>query len=306
MNVAPSATFENTFAPAETGLVGTIAFGIYDGDTAIQALATTAINEIGTTGAYIATRTAPGTAGQYVLIWSLDGSLDPDQIFIEDLLVTSEEGAAIGGTSNLYVTADELKEILQLTGETFADSAIDIAVSAASRACDAYKKKRGTGFYPTAGTRYYSPGVYDLEAPIDDLVSLTSVTIDADGDGSYDTTWVNGTDFYLGPVNAAADGRPYKRIVLRPQAARTFPPYINGVKVIGTFGWAETPIEVKQAAILIANHLLYRTREAPLGVLVAAGAEAVAMARLGRIDAAAALLLDQIDPSPATRSLQLR
>lgn len=126
--------------------------GTYDGDTATQALSAADINEIGTSGVYVATRTAPGTAGQYVLIWTEDGTLDPDKVTTEDLVVTGDT-AAIGGTSNLYVTSDELKEILQLQGETFADSAIDIAVSSASRACDAYKKKRGTGFYPTSGVQ---------------------------------------------------------------------------------------------------------------------------------------------------------
>lgn len=222
---------------------------------------------------------------------------------------------------NLYVTRDELKTILGLQATEFADVAIDIAIDSASRVIDGYK---GTRFYPTAETRYYTasgsverfrqtpslsyfpPGAADASLLIDDLVTLETLTVDTDGDGIYETTWVEGTDFVLDPANASLDGRPTRYLVLLSQARRAFPNFNRAIKVEGTFGWATTPALVKQAAVLLANRFLTRTRSAPLGILVATAQDTVATARLGRIDPDAAFLLDHIPNSqPALVSLQL-
>lgn len=118
---------------------------------------------------------------------------------------------------------------------------------------------------------------------IDSLNTLASVAVDTTGDGSYGTTWTNGTHFYLGPVNASADGYPYKRMVLRSQNGARFPGYDNCVKITGSFGWAECPAPVAQAAQILAGRFLKRGRETPYGILTVIG-DAVTAARLGRID----------------------
>lgn len=302
MNQAPSTLFEAVMQNGETGLAATLRLGIIDNDGATTVAKTNAgITEVAF-GVYSGERTSPADGGQYTLVW--DDGTDNGVIAIEDLFVGFSLESLPGSAE--YVTAAELKEILQLQGETFADLAIDIAISSASRTCDAYKKKVGTGFYSSAGTRYYSPEAYDTAVAVNDLISVTSVTVDSAADGSYSDTWVSETDFWLEPANAAANGRPYNKLVLRQQAGRSFTGYPRSVKITGSFGWATTPVQVKEATILLANDLLYRMREAPLGVLIAAGGEAVAMARLGRINGAAAMLLDLVDAKPETRSVQLR
>lgn len=209
-----------------------------------------------------------------------------------------------------YISVDELKTALAMTGETYADDAMDVAVNAANEACDNYKR---TTFAPTEDqARIYTaqPGATKLE--IDDLNTLTSVTVDEDGDGVFETTWVEGTDFDLLPVNAPFEGIPYQAIGLRARGsgASAFPRYPNTVKVTGSYGWLQTPQSVVQAATLIANFLLSSTQGAPMGVLVESAGDAVAMARIGRIHPAAAALLDLI-PGRATpgkqgfKSLQL-
>lgn len=209
---------------------------------------------------------------------------------------------------SLYVDADELKNTLSLNGTSFVDDDIDRAIAAASRAIDGYKDRR---FYPTTETRYYTADPYATSVAIDDLVSATSVTIDLDGDGVYETTWTEGTQFLLDPANAALQGRPYNQLVLMTAPSITtigtqhdtlpvivprfmFPVYQRAIKIEGSFGWPAPPAQVKQAAFLIAHRLIVRTRSAPLGILVAAAADTVAAARLGRIDPDAAWLLDQI------------
>jgi hypothetical protein len=194
-----------------------------------------------------------------------------------------------GGLSTLYVSRDELKDTLELAG-TYADADIDLACEAASRAVDGYTDSR---FYPTTETRYYTACVYDTHISIDDAVSVSSVAVDTDGNGSYDQTWVEDTDFYLDPPNSALVGHPKRRIELRSQAGRTFPSYTRGIKVVGSFGWAETPAQVRQAARILASRFLKRSRETPYGIQVVTG-DAVALARLGRIDPDVAFLLDTL------------
>jgi hypothetical protein len=303
VNVAPSSPFETAIDWGETGLDGTIRVRLLDGDggTAI-APTTVGIDEFpASSGRYEVTLTAPGTAGQYFVFWD-DGAVgDGHSAPGDDILVTGDI-EAVGSSSNLYVTRTELKVLLKIANETYSDERIDIAVAAASRAIDGYK---GTRYYPTTETRYYSPGVYDREINLGDIASISAIAVDRDLDGTYTEEWVNGTDFWLDPPNALADGRPYTTLVLRDQARRRFTRYQRGLRITGSFGWAATPALVKQAAVLIANRLLHRTSSAPLGILVASASEAVATARLGQIDPDAAWLLDQLDPQPELVSLQL-
>lgn len=117
MNVRPSTSFTTTYDATTTGLVGTIKAGIYQGDTAETALTTSGVNEIGTTGIYVATLTSPATAGQYQIIWSLDGTLTPDQLSIDDLTVTFS-APADSPAGDMYGTTDELFRILKIRTPT--------------------------------------------------------------------------------------------------------------------------------------------------------------------------------------------
>jgi hypothetical protein len=191
----------------------------------------------------------------------------------------------------VYVTATVLKTTLGI-GSSYADADIITAVEAASRACDGYKATR---FWATTESRYYTGDPCRRSVDIDDVsVSATAtVLVDLDGDGTYETTWTNGTDYYLGPINAASDGYPFSKLVLSQTAGKTFPRYDNAIKVTASFGWAAVPGGVTQATSILAGRLLKRSRETPYGILVVSG-DAVAAARLGRIDPDVAFLLDNI------------
>lgn len=296
---APSTSFEATFAAGETGLVGTVKLGIYNGVGGItQALAATSIVETPAgSGIYVATRTAPGTAGQYVLVWSLDGTTDPDQVFVDQLVVTSDPTVS-RSTSNLYVTEDEVKAAAQLLGETFADGDLDIIRPAVCRAIDAYKK---TTFYPHTGVRYYTPKRGAWSLPIYDLNTLTTLEVDADGDGTWETSWTNGSDFYLEPANASDDGIPYNLVRLNDYASPTFPHTRNSVKITASWGWAETPPQVVLAAQKLCVRELHQLRSAPLGIVIASDVAA----RIGSVYRDIAYLLDTLNPRPQVASLQV-
>lgn len=294
ITVAPSTSYEATLELGITGLVGTLAVGTYDGDTATQALATSGINEIGSSGIYVATRTSPGTAGQYVLIWSQDGTLtDPDLLATEDLLVSSTASSTTVGSGNLYVTRAELKTELNITVTTY-DDRIDAIVSAVSRAID---RIQGTRYYTATDTRYYSPAYCDWMVQIHDLASITSLAVDMTGDGSYGTTWTNGTHFTLEPINNAADGLPYWEVVLRAQSGARFPGYRNSVRIVGSFGWDEVPAQIHEAAMLLASRLFNR-KDAPFGALAIGGLDASAVVRIGKTDPDFMLMLESVGGRP--------
>jgi hypothetical protein len=190
-----------------------------------------------------------------------------------------------------YITNTQLKNTLEIGTATYADDDITTAIAAASRVIDAYKDTR---FYPTAETRRYTANVNECSIQIDDLVTLTALKVDMQGDGTYDTTWVVDTDFYLEPINAALDGRPYNQITLRPQGGDIWPPFDYGVQIGGTFGWSTAPYQVTQATTILAGRYLKRARETPYGILTV-GTDAVAAARLGKIDPDVSFLLDNLD-----------
>lgn len=191
-----------------------------------------------------------------------------------------------------YITSSALKATLNI-GSTYADSDVTVAIEAASRACDGYKGVAPGMFATLPQVRVYSPQSCDAHVDIDPLNTLSTLKIDTDGNGTYDTTWTSGTDFVLQPPNGNTDGIPYDRVLILPQSGRSFSGYVNGVQVTGTFGWSTTPYGVTQATTILAGRLLKRARETPNGIQTVAG-DIVAAARLGRVDPDVAFLLDNL------------
>lgn len=272
--VAPGALFEavtDKFAH-----LATVALRIRDNSGA-DFLARTVVGvsedlNVGTAAVFRRNCTAPTTAGQFTLVWD-----DGTNIATEELLVTYS--APAGLTGSLYVTRDELKLTAEIAG-SYADDDIDLACEAASRGIDGAVGQR---FYTDTADRYFTADRYDTYIDLGPVGSVTAVVIDADGDGTYETTWAQGTDFYLDPPNAVAAGYPYTRLQLRGQAGRAFPSYARAIKVSGMFGWEAVPAEVRQFAKLFAAKLLIRSRQAPLGFQALAG-DVGGFARIARTD----------------------
>lgn len=160
-----------------------------------------------------------------------------------------------------YLTVAELASTLTLT-ETFADADLAVAITAASRDVD---RRCDRKFWTDNGSRYYTP-TNARKLWIDDLTALSSVTLDYAGDGSFSSSWTQGAQFTLEPLNATADGHPWTTIAIRQLSAAYFPAWDRSVKVTGTFGWAAVPSSVKQATSILAGRFMKRGREAPFGV----------------------------------------
>lgn len=170
-----------------------------------------------------------------------------------------------------YCTAEELKSRLSIT-DTSDDDQVILACQAASRWIEG---ATGRYFWRGTDTRTYVPeSVWCLST--DDLVSVTTLKTDADGDGVFETTWTAGTDFELAlgdrSYNTGASGeqRPYTQIRVVGGGAKMFPftwafTRQDRIQVVGVFGWPAIPPAVRQAAMQLAADY-FKLKDAPFGV----------------------------------------
>lgn len=152
------------------------------------------------------------------------------------------------------------------------DGIIDDLINAASRYIDAATGNRR--FYSTSvdETRTYQAAnahrVYT-----DDILTVTTLKTDDDGDRTYETTWAT-TDYDLLPENAATDGRPYTYIQIAPDGNYSFPTQRKGVQIVGKFGYSSTTPPAIEIACRLMVLRLYQNRfgvssEGPVNVTAA-------------------------------------
>lgn len=164
-----------------------------------------------------------------------------------------------------YVTAEELKAFLRIF-DSVDDTQLGLAISGASRAIDV-SCNRQFGKVALAEQRFYTAH-YDRTrcrwiVDIDDLMDITGFEAEVqDADGNT----VGAIDEYtLEPRNAAAEGRPWTRLVVRPGSAFRPTGLENEVAASALWGWTSTPDTIKQACLLQASRFFAR-RESPYGV----------------------------------------
>lgn len=235
------------------------------------------------------------TAETYIAWWEVtlaSGKIQQTPEFV--VLIRDHDPAAI--TS--YISREDLKSTLTLTGQTYADLDVDRAIASASRGIDLVCGRR---FYPDPDAnqvRYYTPVQPDSLA-IGDLITLTTMKTDPGGKQTFDATWTLNTDFVLEPQNAVIEGFgwPYTHIRVHPLGANFLLwPWPRSVQITGMWGWAAVPEPVKEATTLLANRLLMRARQAPFGV-VQLGLEGEA-ARIARNDPDVSFLLSEYVRKP--------
>ncbi len=152
---------------------------------------------------------------------------------------------------NGYATLAEVKDSKRIVSVSATDDAfIEGLVEAASRYID---NATGRRFYTTTAdeTRTFTADggvVYP-----GDLLSITTLKTDDDGDRTYETTWTT-ADYDLLPENAALDGRPYVSIEPAPDGDYGFPTQRKGVQIVGKFGYcalANRPDDINLACTMI-------------------------------------------------------
>jgi hypothetical protein len=150
--------------------------------------------------------------------------------------------------TNQYVSVEELKDALTLSGESYADADIARALAASSNVVDELCQ---TSFAQVTATRKFTPvgANYLRTGP---LSAITALTNDA-------VAWTEGTNYFI-------DGGD----TLRTLFGYTFSRAPQAVSISATFGVSPVPGEIKEAVQIIAVQVLRRVREAPFGILATA------------------------------------
>lgn len=191
--------------------------------------------------------------------------------------IGSGTGTPVTATSTRYAMVAELKSWLGI-GDAVDDAVLGSCLDEASRDIEGDTHRV---FYPSAaGTVRYFTAVRSGLVLIDDVVTVTAVATDGDGDRVYESAWA-ATDYDLLPLNAAADGLPYDQVAVAPQGGYAFPAGLRaGVKITGTWGWPSVPDGIHRACILRAAWLFKRSGS-PLGTT---GTAELGIQRVGRFD----------------------
>jgi hypothetical protein len=189
--------------------------------------------------------------------------------------------------TNGYLTTDEARQYAGLSYDADTEL-LDDVVTAVSRAIDQACQRH---FWQTsAGTaRYFeSPMSATLHlGAFCDLVTVTEVKVDRDGDGTYEET-ITASDYALGPANpsAAPEQRPYTQLTLLNSVLFPVPGGSAGTgrvaltRITGTWGWPAVPAAVKQACRIQVARIVKR-QESPMGV---AGFGEFGVVRLTKLD----------------------
>lgn len=168
---------------------------------------------------------------------------------------------------NGYCSLNELKAALRIT-DNIDDALLELCIESASRDIDGACERV---FYKTTGaTRVYVPTDSFL-VETDDIVSVTTLKTSSGG-VNFDITWT-ANDYQLEPLNGQAGGIVSPATKIRAIGDYLFPVWepanVNAqeatVQVVGTFGWNEVPVAIKQATIILAQRH-YKRYDSPLGI----------------------------------------
>jgi hypothetical protein len=184
-----------------------------------------------------------------------------------------------------YVGLEEMKSRLGIL-DTTEDYELQNAIAASAGWINEFA---GRHFYRITEARTYQPtNVWVLD--IDDLVDDPSiqVSVDQDGDGTFEQTWTRGTDYQLrygpgrfNPNITGAATRPFRQLQVI-QSGKWLPftwPYahLDRVKITGPWGWKSVPWQVSEANRILAADV-YKMKDAPFGL---AGSSDLGVARIG-------------------------
>lgn len=165
-----------------------------------------------------------------------------------------------------YLTTAELKGSLRIE-DAVDDAELPGYVSAASRAIDDHCNRQ-FGLVAAPEQRFYTARWnarrWRWVVDIDDLMTVVGlVVLVVLPDGT--TVAVTAANYTLEPRNAAAEGRPWTRLMFGRAAERQPDGCQDGVAVTGSWGWSAIPAQVKQAAKLQGARFAAR-RDSPFGI----------------------------------------
>ena len=171
-----------------------------------------------------------------------------------------------------YCGLEEMKDRMGIT-DSSEDYAMQTAIAAAGGWINEFCYRH---FNRITETRTYQPHTMWV-LDIDDLVDDPSITVkvDLDGDGTFEQTWIRGTDFQLryGPdrynPNVTGITRPFRQLQVI-QSGKWLPftwPYshLDRVQIAGPWGWPAVPWQVAEANRILAADI-FKMKDAPFGI----------------------------------------
>lgn len=208
-------------------------------------------------------------------------------IFLDTLSVASMDD---------YVSLRDMKRWLRFDPEDLDtphpdDALFQAAISATSRWVE---RKALRHFYQIHESRVFeADDYYNLAlGHFNDLVEITELATDEDGDGVFETVW-SPANYQLRPIDASGglEPRPYRSI---RAIGQRFP--INSlmggrlerIRITGTWGWPMIPDAVVTAVKIQAGRIIKR-KEAPEGIMGLGQFGVVRVSSKGDPDAMAAI-----------------
>lgn len=130
-----------------------------------------------------------------------------------------------------YLGRDDLKRVLGTTS-TAEDVALRRALEGVSEQIDRWMDRT---FQPYQASRIYTArDAWTLD--VDDLLSVSAVKFDQDGDRVYEVTLAT-SDWELGPPNAPVRREPYQWLDMQPNGSYRLDRTRRGVQIVGTWGY---------------------------------------------------------------------
>jgi len=166
---------------------------------------------------------------------------------------------------NGYATLVQVKAALRITDSTD-DALLEQAIESASRRIDGYC---GRFFYQTIATVVQIRATEFSTQLVKDISDTTVIVKSQnDGTGTFATTWLQGTDYMLEPLDASIVGVPYTAITaiggkVFTASVPNAPPTLQ---VSALWGWAAVPSDVREACVLLSMRQFARLNAA-LGVV---------------------------------------
>lgn len=144
---------------------------------------------------------------------------------------------------NCYISLGRFKRMLGNIPSTATggDAAMLDSVEEASRWADEFCHRH---FYSIAGTRYYRGSPLGDRRRLwlpDDLISVTSLKVDEDGDETYEMTLAVNTDYWLWPYNRLSN-EPAYAIDLDPEGTQLYSwptSRPRPIQLVGLFGYSD-------------------------------------------------------------------
>lgn len=148
---------------------------------------------------------------------------------------------------NNYARLPHVRNELNANGTTSNDDDILRAIARASEFARSltqriFHTETATAYFDGNGKTRLWLGASAVEPNRGDLLTVTSIAVDDNGDGTYEYTLVEGTDYWLYPDSSTIAAVRIDLIVdhqTAPQVSR-WAPYRRSVKIVGKWGHSET------------------------------------------------------------------